>query len=107
MSDKDWEREGGVGDGEGKGGGGGRGEMGPEDEPGLDEHLAGFWELGRPLRQAAPTAPGAPSVPLPILRRLGQPDFLESDLAALLGPAITRTAAAARRLAEGEWPEGG
>ena len=40
------------------------------------------------------------------LRRLGQPEFMEADLARLLGPAIARAAEAARRLAEGG-PAGG
>ena len=68
-------------------------------EPTLAESLARFWRAGRGLARST-ASPLAPPVPLPVLRRLGQPEFLEADLARLLGPAIARAAEAARRLAE-------
>lgn len=69
-------------------------------EASLAEDLARFWRAGRGLERLS-AGPQAPAVPLPILRRLGQPEFMEADLARLLGPAIVRAAEAARRLAEG------
>lgn len=77
----------------------------PEDDAALDEDLARFWELDRLLAQAAPAAPQPPPVPLPVLRRLGQPDFLATDLARRIGPAVRGAAEAARRLAAGELPD--
>lgn len=77
----------------------------PEDDSALDEDLARFWELDRLLAQAAPAAPQPPPVPLPVLRRLGQPDFLATDLARRIGPAVQGAAQAARRLAAGELPD--
>lgn len=70
-------------------------------EPELAEDLTAFWRAGRGLERLS-AVPQAPAVPLPILRRLGQPAFLEADLARLLGPAIARAAEAARRLAQGD-----
>jgi hypothetical protein len=69
-------------------------------ESALLDCLDSFWRAGRGLERLAAN-PQPPPVPLPILRRLGQPDFLEADLARLLGPAIAGAAEAARRLAEG------
>lgn len=66
----------------------------------LEDCLDSFWRAGRGLERLA-SNPLPPPVPLPILRRLGQPDFLEADLARMLGPAIVRAAEEARRLAAG------
>lgn len=81
------------------------GSAGHDELASLHDVVDDYWELGRSLRQATPAPPQPPPVSLPILRRLGQPDFLEEDLARFLGPAIRRAAEAARRLAEGDWPE--
>lgn len=70
-----------------------------EESP-LTECLDSFWRAGRGLERLA-SNPLPPPVPLPILRRLGQPEFMEADLARMLGPAIARAAEEARRLAAG------
>jgi uncharacterized Zn finger protein len=67
------------------------GDFGPEDveEPALplSEALADFWGTNQPLAPIKTTI-DSPAVSLPILKRLGQPAFLESDnLMKLLGPA--------------------
>lgn len=70
-----------------------------EESP-LTDCLDSFWRAGRGGERLA-SNPLSPPVPLPILRRLGQPDFMEADLARMLGPAIARAAEEARRLAAG------
>jgi len=65
---------------------------GPEEEVELElsiplnETLDHFWEMGQSLHQLT-TAIKPPLTPLPILKRLGQPSFLNEDLVKLLGPA--------------------
>jgi uncharacterized Zn finger protein len=71
-------------------------DAGEEEEPVLSitESITGFWELGQPLTQFK-TAIQPPLTELPILKRLGQPSFLNDDLLTTLGPAyraITQTA---------------
>ena len=56
------------------------------DEPvaPLEESLDSFWQMAAPLDHFA-TAIRGPATPLPILRRLGQPGFLEQEVEAALG----------------------
>ncbi len=77
---------------------------GPEDDVDeveevvpLEETLANFWDLGPSVRQLK-TNIKPPVTEVPILKRLGQPTFLDDDLRTLLGPAyraITESAMAA------------
>ena len=59
------------------------------DAPSLEESLAkssaSFWQLGGSLEHF-PTGIHPPAAPLAVLRRLGQPGFVEQDLEQLLGP---------------------
>lgn len=57
------------------------------EEPGapLEESLANFWGMGQPLTQF-PTNIKPPLTPRPVLKRLGQPAFLDENLEQLLGP---------------------
>ena len=50
----------------------------------LEESLDNFWRLGVPLDHF-PTAIRQPTTPLPVLRRLGQPSFVEQNLESVLG----------------------
>lgn len=50
----------------------------------LEESLDNFWRLGAPLDHF-PTAIRQPNTPLPVLRRLGQPAFVEQNLESVLG----------------------
>ncbi len=62
----------------------------------LTDTLATFW--GEPQAFAIKTALKPPAVELPILKRLGQPKFLDETLSMLLGPAyraISRSALSA------------
>jgi uncharacterized Zn finger protein len=52
-----------------------------------------FWELGQPLTFKTTIKP--PVTELPILKRLGQPNFLSEDLQQLLGPAYRAISEAA------------
>ncbi|MEZ4726726.1 MAG: SWIM zinc finger family protein [Caldilineaceae bacterium] len=63
----------------------------------LEESLDTFWSAGQPLT-GFPTNIQPPVTPLPVLKRLGQPGFLEERLAQLLGSAyqaVTEKAVAA------------
>ena len=65
-----------------------------ESGPPLEGELEHFWSLQQPLGQFV-TNLKAPSTPHPLLKRLGQPPFLEGNLELLLGPAydaMTRAA---------------
>ena len=57
-----------------------------EAVPPLSDGLANFWELG-PAVAHLPTAIKPPLTDYPILKRLGQPSFLNEDVLKLLGPA--------------------
>ncbi len=59
----------------------------PEVVVPLDELLEAFWHGAEPL-EPFPTAIKSPTVPLPLLKRLGPPAFLpDRELATLLAPA--------------------
>lgn len=51
----------------------------------LEETLDSFWELGQPVEQFA-TAIREPVARLSVLRRLGQPAFVDESITGLLGP---------------------
>ncbi len=51
----------------------------------LTETLANFWDMGQSLDQFK-TFIKPPPTPLPILKRLGQPSFLNEDVLKILGP---------------------
>lgn len=62
--------------------------------PPLEEDLDRFWEAG-PELDTVRVSIKPPPVPLPVLRRLGQPNFVTEDLPRLLAPAyeaISRSA---------------
>ena len=70
----------------------------------LEERTATFWNAGQPLT-GFPTNIRPAATPLPVLKRLGQPGFLEENLTRLLGSvyaAITEKAVAAVETAEKE-----
>jgi uncharacterized Zn finger protein len=81
-------------------------ELGPESQaPPLEEEIESFWEA-KPALQGGKASITPPSVQLSVLRRLGQPGFVNEDLERLLAPgyeAISR-AALALALAEDEEP---
>ena len=52
----------------------------------LSESVANFWEMGQPLTHFKTTIK-PPITEFPILKRLGQPNFLTEDLIQALGPA--------------------
>ena len=52
----------------------------------LTETLDNFWELGQPLTHLSFNIK-PPVTPFPVLKRLGQPSFLDEDLIEMLGPA--------------------
>ena len=54
----------------------------------LEECLDSFWSAGQPLT-GFPTNIRPTTTPLPVLKRLGQPGFLEESLLRLLGAAYT------------------
>jgi len=58
----------------------------PEPVISLEEQLDTFWEMPQPPTPFK-TNIKPPVTDLPILKRLGQPNFLNEDLLALLGPA--------------------
>ena len=68
----------------------------------LTETLADFWGTNQPLKPVKTTVK-APTVDLPILKRLGQPSFLVDDnLIRLLGPAYQAIAEKAVTIAYGQ-----
>lgn len=70
----------------------------------LTESIAGFWEMGHSLTHFKTTIK-PPITELPILKRLGQPNFLSEDLLKTLGPAyqtITESAITAAFSKQGE-----
>lgn len=77
----------------------------PSEEP-LEEPLeaslakpgASFWQLSGSLEHF-PTAIHPPAAPLAVLRRLGQPGFVEQDLEQLLGPLYEEASRRALALA--------
>lgn len=54
----------------------------------LEESLETFWSAG-PALTGFPTNIRPATTPMPVLKRLGQPGFLEESLLRLLGPAYT------------------
>jgi uncharacterized Zn finger protein len=65
-----------------------------ETAPALDANLDHYWRLGGAEGAGAVAAPAPipinikpPAAPLPLLKRLGQPAFLEENLEQVLGPA--------------------
>ena len=56
-----------------------------DDTPPLDTLLDDFWRMQGSLDHF-PTAMHEPATPLPVLRRLGQPNFLTTAVETLLGP---------------------
>ena len=63
-----------------------------ESAPPLDADLEHFWRLGGASGSPAAAAPIAiaikpPAAPLPLLKRLGQPAFLDENIEGVLGPA--------------------
>jgi hypothetical protein len=57
-----------------------------------------FWELGQPLTHFKTTIK-PPITEFPILKRLGQPNFLSEDLMQTLGPAYRAITEAAIAMA--------
>jgi len=63
----------------------------------LDETIGNFWEMQQPPQAQFKTTIKPPITPFPVLKRLGQPTFLNEDLLKTLGPAyeaITESAIA-------------
>lgn len=60
----------------------------------LAESTASFWEMGQPLTHFKTTIK-PPVTELPVLKRLGQPNFLSDDLLQALGPAYRAISQAA------------
>jgi hypothetical protein len=54
----------------------------------LEESIATFWQAGQPLT-GFPTNIRPAATPAPVLKRLGQPGFLDESLVRLLGSAYT------------------
>ena len=75
----------------------------PEEVASLEATLDHFWELGA-LDQLRTTIK-APTTLRPILKRLGQPNFLEDDIEQVLGPAYHAISQAAIRAAFDEGDE--
>ncbi|MBI1882561.1 MAG: SWIM zinc finger family protein [Chloroflexi bacterium] len=72
-----------------------------EVAPPLAEAIAHFWELGQPLTHFKTTIK-PPVAEFPVLKRLGQPNFLSDDLLQTLGPAYRAITAAAIVMAFGD-----
>ncbi len=72
----------------------------PEPAPPLEESLDRFWQLAAPLDHF-PTAIQKPLTPMPILRRLGQPSFVQEDLEKALEPFYEKATAWALKAAYG------
>jgi uncharacterized Zn finger protein len=68
----------------------------------LSETLDQFWGSSQPLHLRTTIKP--PVTELPILKRLGQPPFLNDDLIAALGPAYQVITQAALKTAFGDEP---
>ena len=66
--------------------------------------VEGFWSLAQPLNHF-PLSLKAPITPHPLLKRLGQPSFVEEPLDALLGPAYDQATTAALELAAAQVEE--
>ena len=64
----------------------------------LEESLASFWRLGSALEHF-PTSISPPTAALAILRRLGQPSFVDQNLEQLLGPLYAEASRRALALA--------
>jgi hypothetical protein len=64
----------------------------------LAEGITHFWELGQPLIHFK-TAIKPPVTEFPMLKRLGQPNFLSEDLLQTLGPAYRAITEAAIAMA--------
>ncbi len=62
--------------------------------PSLAASMADYWRAGEGL-DAFSMRIEPPGTPLPVLRRLGQPTFLEQDVASLFAPAYTAMSEAA------------
>jgi uncharacterized Zn finger protein len=60
----------------------------------LAESIANFWEMGQPLTRFKTTIK-PPVTEFPILKRLGQPNFLGDDVIQALGPAYQAITASA------------
>jgi len=60
----------------------------------LAESIANFWEMGQPLTHFKTTIK-PPVTEFPVLKRLGQPNFLSDDLVRVLGPAYRAITASA------------
>ena len=60
----------------------------------LAESIANFWEMGQPLTHFKTTIK-PPVTEFPVLKRLGQPNFLSDDLLRALGPAYRAITASA------------
>jgi len=74
----------------------------PEYCPPLDENLARFWDLAEPL-EAFTVSIKAPLIETPLLKRLGEPNFVaEPGLQYLLTPAYRAISLAAIQAAFGE-----
>jgi uncharacterized Zn finger protein len=66
--------------------------------PDLAAQIEDFWRMGADISTIS-FAVQEPSAPLPVLRRLGQPSFIEHDLQELLGPLLIDVSARALALA--------
>lgn len=71
------------------------------DAPPLEEDLDRFWAAG-PALDAMNISIKPPTVPLSVLRRLGQPSFVGEDLERLLAPGYEMISRAALEVALGE-----
>jgi uncharacterized Zn finger protein len=63
-----------------------------------DDALGAFWSLGESLERF-PTYVQPPATPLPVLRRLGDPNFISGAVESLLGESYDRVSKAALELA--------
>ena len=72
----------------------------------LTETIGSFWELGHPLTHFK-TNIKPPVTDLPLLKRLGQPNFMDEDIFRLLGPAYQAITAAAIETAFSEEGDSG
>jgi len=80
----------------------GQGEGEAEPAHPLEESIAHFWDMGEPL-EPFPLSIVEPSIAMPLLKRLGEPDFLSDEtLEARLGPAYAAISRAALEAAFGE-----
>ena len=72
-----------------------------EDVPPIEEELDRFWRVATAF-DTINVSIKPPTVPLPVLRRLGQPAFVQEDIERLLASAYETISRAARELALGE-----